>query len=99
MQSAVSIATKGTLSCATPATKGFAVVCVLETPLRRRRGAPGVEGYENKRKLVQIFYNYEGVLYEFKQIVNANVKISASGFDCEILESETPKVTFKMIDD
>ena len=94
---AIQMATKGILSCGTPAAKGVVVVCIVETPIvRRRKGAPGVQG-EKKRKIISVFYNFDGELKEYRQIVNEDVKISLDQINIEIVDQK-PVISFKVED-
>ncbi len=97
MNQAVSLATKGVIGCkgVSLATKGVILLCIVETPLRRRKGV-GISS-EKKRKLVTVFYNYDNQLYEFKQIVDETTVVTLQDINVEIIDSK-PIVTFKMID-
>lgn len=95
MDHAIGIVTKGILSDSL-STKGFVLLYIEETPLRTRKGV-GVQGLEKPKKRVTIHFSYNDVVYEYKVIVNSDMKINVN--DIEIYTEhgiEKPKIKFNI---
>jgi len=93
---ALSMATKGVLFSASPATKGVILISISETGLRRRKGV-GVKGPEVEKKIITVSLIYNDNEYKARRIVNKNVKVTLDNIKVKIDESNKPTVIFKIL--